>query len=69
MGRNEILPSVKAIKVNRSIFVPIGDGDKEKMLRGFNLKCWREAKKTGKSFALKYDQRKGIDVIRIKRVA
>lgn len=69
MGRKEVLPSVKRLKISRSIFISIGDGDKEKILKGFNIKCWREFKKTGRRFMLRYDKRKGIDVIRIKRIS
>jgi len=68
MGRKEKTQSVKNLRINRSVFIDIGTNDKEKVLKNFNVKCWRESNKTGKSFVLRYDKKNGLEVIRIKRV-
>ncbi len=68
MGRPETLESIKTLRVGGVLFIPIPEGkSQEKILKTFNLKCWREAKKNNKEFKLGYDNQKGIDGIKIKR--
>lgn len=58
MGRPETLESIKTLRVGGVLFIPIPEGkSQETLLKTFNLKCWREAKKKGREFKLSYDSK------------